>query len=67
MTDCDEVEPSVLDKWHLVYLGHLTQPKRGECLQWLDQMPGGKYYWTLSFNVWFELEEDRLITALTWK
>jgi hypothetical protein len=36
-------------------------------LKWLDAAPGGRYYWTLSGNFWFEREEDMTLFLLTWR
>jgi hypothetical protein len=65
MQDQNEVDARVLDAWF-----HCRAPNYGESLGkqmcWLDHTPGGSYYWTLSGNIWFELEEDRAFFLLTW-
>ena len=73
MIDFDVVEPSLLDSWHHLNMqmflngwGRSANRHLGEVIDWLNNQEGGRYYWTLSGNFWFEREEDRTLCALTW-
>lgn len=68
MIDCDVEEPSLLDSWHHLNMQMFLNDRHlGEVIDWLNNQEGGRYYWTLSGNFWFEREEDRTLCALTWK
>jgi hypothetical protein len=66
MTDCEEITHREADAWHVVSMRHLNDAQMGALLEWLDNMEGGRFYWTLSKNFWFEREEDRTLCVLTW-
>lgn len=67
MTDCDEITPQQVDVWHRVSMGHLSDTQMHLLLTWLERQEGGRFYWTLSRNFWFEREEDLMVCVLTWK
>lgn len=66
MTDCDQVPPEVIHLWHYVDMSYLRDGEFLQMLRWMEQQPGGSFYWTLIRGVWFEREEDRMFTLLTW-
>ena len=67
MTDCDEIHPGEADTWHVVSMRHLSDNQIHQLLKWLDDQPGGRFYWTLSRNFWFERSEDLAMCVLSWK
>lgn len=67
MTDCLEISACEADEWHMLHMQHLTDGEMLKLLDWLTGMQGGRFYWTLSKNFWFEREEDRMMCVLTWK
>lgn len=66
MTDCDDTPPQI-HSWHLVCMTHLLRKDRWKLVDWIESQPGGKFYWTVIGNFWFENEEDALKVVLTWK
>jgi len=56
---------SILDCWHHVQMDFRAGKSR-KILEWLNEAPGERYYWTLSGNIWFEREEDLILFKLTW-
>lgn len=67
MTECDEITPGQADNWHWVSMRHLSDRQIRELLDWLERTEGGKFYWTLSKNFWFEQQEDHMQCVLAWK
>jgi hypothetical protein len=63
MQDMAEVSGEILDSWHHVRV-------QLKCLRpavdWAEQTQGGRFYWTLSGNFWFESLEDQVQFSLTW-
>lgn len=45
----------------------LNARTRLRMLEWMCEQPGGKFYWTLGGNFWFELESDAVWVLLNWK
>ena len=66
MTDCDEITLLEANTWHVISMRHLTDEGLYEVINWLESMEGGKFYWSLSKNFWFEREVDRTLCVLTW-
>lgn len=66
MTDCDEVDSSQIYKWHLVRMHHLNDRQLHDMIMWLEEQEGGRFYWTLSKNFWFEREQDRMFCVMSW-
>jgi hypothetical protein len=63
MIDMDSVDGEILDSWHYVRVQLKFLPS---AVQWAEQTQGGRFYWTLSGNFWFESLEDQVQFSLTW-
>lgn len=75
MTDVDDPksEGIIIDEWHHVKVSHgktinSTQiwGRLSDAVSWLEQTPGGRYYWTIGGNIWFERLEDKIVFQLSW-
>jgi hypothetical protein len=75
MTDVDDPHGQglIIDDWHYVRVRppRHSSTARGwtrlhDAITWIEQTPGGRFYWTLSGNIWFERLEDKIMFQLSW-
>ena len=67
MTDCYHVTDSELATWHHVSMSGMGGAKLASMIYWLRKQEGGRFYWDLSADFWFERSEDLIHCVLSWK
>lgn len=66
MTDCEQITMEQRNAWHYVNMSHLSDGDMSRMITWLEQQPGDRFYWSLIGQFWFESEQDRMMSVISW-